>query len=197
MLLIVEDLHWADADSVHFLERISMQPWPRLTIVGTYRSTDLLRKCPGGELVLRLERQHTIEQIRIDRLDRIEVASLLGAIGSAPPSSGSVEEVYRRSGGIPFVIEELIRCCGPDACIDDFKTSQLPWSLNEAVRQQVIDLPDDERRVIDALAVFGDPAPFDVLMAISDLTEDRLPTPCSNNCLGGKDAGCTNAHLRH
>ena len=176
VLLIVEDLHWADADSVHFLERISMQPWPRLTIVGTYRSTDLLRKSPGGELVLRLERQHTIEQIRIDRLDRIEVASLLGAIGSAPPSSGAVEEVYRRSGGIPFVIEELIRCCGPDACSDDFKTSQLPWSLNEAVRQQVIDLPQDERRVIDALAVFGDPAPFDVLMAVSELTEDRLQT---------------------
>ena len=174
VLLIVEDLHWADADSVHVLERISMQPWPRLTIVGTYRNADLLRKSPGGELVLRLERQHTIEQIRIDRLDRTEVAALLAAIGSAPPSSGAVEEVYRRSGGIPFVVEELIRCCGPDACIDDLRTSQLPWSLNEAVRQQIIDLPVDERRVIDALAVFGDPAPFDILMAISDLAEDHL-----------------------
>jgi DNA-binding CsgD family transcriptional regulator len=174
VLLIVEDLHWADADSVHFLEQICMQPWPQLTIIGTYRSTDLLTKSPGGELVLRLERQHTIEQIRIDRLDRIEVASMLGAIGSASPSSGAVEAVFRRSGGVPFVIEELMRCCGPDACTDDLKTSQLPWSLNEAVRQQVNDLPADERRVIDALAVFGDPAPFEVLMAVGELPEERL-----------------------
>ncbi|MDP1877293.1 MAG: AAA family ATPase, partial [Actinomycetota bacterium] len=173
-LLVVEDLHWADADSAHFLEQICMQPWPQLVIVGTYRGNDLSRKAPGGELVLRLERQHNVEQIRLDRLDRGEVAALLAAIGNASPSSGAVEAVYRRSGGIPFVIEELVRCCGPDACIDDLKTAQLPWSLDEAVRQQLGGLPPDERRVIDALAVFGDPAPFEILLDVCELTDDRL-----------------------
>jgi len=173
-LLVVEDLHWADADSVHFLEQICMQPWPQLVIVGTYRGNDLSRKAPGGELVLRLERQHTVEQIRLERLDRAEVAGMLAAIGSAPPSSGAVEAVYRRSGGIPFVVEELVRCCGPDACIDDLKTAQLPWSLDEAVRQQLGGLPPDERLVVDALAVFGDPAPFEILVDICELADDRL-----------------------
>ena len=173
-VLVVEDLHWADADSVHFIEQICMQPWPQLVIVGTYRGNDLSRKAPGGELVLRLERQHTVEQIRLERLDRAEVAGMLGAIGSAAPSSGAVEAVYRRSGGIPFVVEELVRCCGPDACIDDLKTAQLPWSLDEAVRQQLGGLDPDERRVIDALAVFGDPAPFEVLREVCDLQDDAL-----------------------
>jgi DNA-binding CsgD family transcriptional regulator len=173
-LLVVEDLHWADADSVHFLEQICMQPWPQLVIVGTYRGNDLSRKAPGGELVLRLERQHTVEQIRLERLDRAEVAGMLSAIGSAPPSSGAVEAVYRRSGGIPFVVEELVRCCGADACIDDLKTAQLPWSLDEAVRQQLGGLPADERRVLDALAVFGDPAPFELLLDVCELPDERL-----------------------
>jgi hypothetical protein len=62
-LLVVEDLHWADADSVHFIEQVCMQAWPQLVIVGTYRGNDLSRKAPGGELVLRLERQHNVEQI--------------------------------------------------------------------------------------------------------------------------------------
>ena len=173
-LLVVEDLHWADADSVHFLEQVCMQPWPQLVIVGTYRGNDLSRKAPGGELVLRLERQHTVEQIRLERLDRGEVAGMLTAIGGATPSSGAVEAVYRRSGGIPFVVEELVRCCGADACIDDLKTAQLPWSIDEAVRQQLSGLPADERRVVDALAVFGDPAAFELLLEVCDVTDDRL-----------------------
>jgi len=173
-LLVVEDLHWADADSVHFIEQVSMLTLPQLVIVGTYRGNDLSRKAPGGELVLRLERQHAVEQIRLERLDRGDVAAMLTAIGSGSPSSGAVEAVYRRSSGVPFVVEELVRCCGPDACIDDLKTAQLPWSLDEAVRQQLAGLTADERRVVDAMAVFGDPAPFDVLLGVCDLSDDRL-----------------------
>jgi len=173
-LLLVEDLHWADADSVHFVEQLCMQPWPNLVVVGTYRGTDLSRKAPGGELVLRLERQHNVDQIRLERLDRSEVAAMLGAISEAAPSSGAVEAVFRRSGGIPFVVEELIRCCGPLACTDDLRTAQLPWSLDEAVRQQLAGLDADERRVVDALAVFGDPAPFEVLGEVCALDEDRI-----------------------
>ncbi len=173
-LLIVEDLHWADADSVHLLDQLCSQPWPQLVLVGTYRGTDLSRKAPGGELVLRLERQHSVEQLRLDRLDRVEVAAMLGAIGGDAPSSGAVEAVFRRSGGIPFVVEELVRCCGPDACTDDLKTATLPWSLDEAVRQQLGGLSADERKVADSLAVFGDAAPFDLLGAIGELDDTRL-----------------------
>ena len=173
-VLVVEDLHWADADSVHFVEQLCMQPWPTLVVVGTYRGTDLSRKAPGGELVLRLERQHNVEQIRLDRLDRGEVAALLAAIGNEAPTSAAVEAVYRRSGGIPFVIEELVRCCGPLACTDDLRTAQLPWSLDEAVAQQLAGLEIDERRVVEALAVFGDPAPFEVLRDVCALDDDRI-----------------------
>ncbi len=174
VVLLVEDLHWADADSAYLLEELCAKPWPQLVVVGTYRGNDLSRKAPGGELVLRLERQHTVEQIRLDRLDRSEVGGLLTAIGGIAPSSAAVEAVYRRSGGNPFVIEELVRCCGSEVCIDDLKSAQLPWSLEDAVRQQLAGLADDERKLVDVLAVFGDPAPFRVLESVSELDDDRL-----------------------
>lgn len=173
-VLVVEDLHWADAESAHVIEQICNVALPRLVVVGSYRGTDLSRKAPGGELVLRLERQHNVEQVRLDRLDRQEVGALLAAISGTAPSSGSVDAVYRRSGGIPFVVEELIRCCGPDACIDDLKTAQLPWSLDEAVRQQLAGLDADERSAVDALAVYGDPAPFEVLALVAEMEDQRL-----------------------
>ena len=53
-VLVVEDLHWADAESAHVIEQICNVALPRLVVVGSYRGTDLSRKAPGGELVLRL-----------------------------------------------------------------------------------------------------------------------------------------------
>ena len=111
-VLVIEDLHWIDAASANAIDRITQQRWPQLVVIGTYRPAELSRGQPGGELVLRLERRHAVEQIRLDRLDRTEVGALVAAIRGDEPPSAVVEAVYRRSGGVPFVVEELIRCCG-------------------------------------------------------------------------------------
>lgn len=174
VVLVIEDLHWIDADSAHMLEHIAHQPFPRMLIIGTYRPNDLSRRAPGGELIGRLERQHSVEQVRLERLDRGEVAALLAAIDGTPPTSAAVDSVFRRSGGVPFVIEELIRCGGPGACSHELLSAQLPWSLDEAVRQQLAEMAAPDRRVIDALAVFGGPVGFELISAISELNEVEL-----------------------
>ena len=174
--VVVEDLHWIDSDSVGVLDTIARQPWPNLVLFGTYRPTDLARGAPGGDFLFRLERRNEVEQFRLERLDRNEVAALMGAIAGQPASSAAVEAVHRRSGGVPFVIEELIRCAGPEACSLDYISVQLPWSLEEAVRQQLTGLLPGERTVVEALAVFGQPAGFDVLTAITGFDEADLLT---------------------
>ena len=174
VVLVVEDLHWIDADSAHVLEHVAQQPLPKTVIVGTYRANDLSRRAPGGELISRLERQHAVDQVRLDRLDRAEVAAMLASIDGQQPSSAAVEAMFRRSGGVPFVIEELIRCCGLGACSQDVLSAHLPWSLDEAVRQQLAEMAASDRRVIDALAVFGGPASFELIAAISELSESDL-----------------------
>lgn len=172
-VLLIEDLHWADADSVSVIDAITQSPWPHLMVVGTYRPADLTRGSPGGELLLRLERRHAVEQVRLDRLDRGEVGDMLSAITGQPAGSAAVEAVHRRSAGIPFVIEELVRAA-PDECLDDLASARLPWSLDEAVRQQVAGLAPGERCVVEALAVFGRPTTFDALSAVTDLDEQHL-----------------------
>ena len=82
-MLVVEDLHWIDAASANLIDRIAQQPWPNLVIVATYRPNDLSRGQPGGELVLRLERRHSVEQVRLERLDRTEVGAMVAAISIA------------------------------------------------------------------------------------------------------------------
>ena len=82
-VLVIEDLHWIDTASANLIDRIAQQPWPNLVIIATYRPNDLSRGQPGGELVLRLERRHSVEQVRLDRLDRTEVGAMVAAIATA------------------------------------------------------------------------------------------------------------------
>jgi len=174
VVVVVEDLHWVDADSAAFIDELARRPLPHVVIVGTYRPSDLRRGAPGGDLVSRLERRNEVEQLRLDRLDRHEVGAMMAAISGVPASSAAVEAVTRRSGGVPFVVEELMRCLGPDTCSADIFDVQLPWSLEEAVRQQLADVSAVERAVIDVLAVLAGPAPFDVVVAASQLTDGEV-----------------------
>ena len=176
-VLVVEDLHWIDAASATLIDRIAQQPWPNLVIVATYRPNDLSRGQPGGELVLRLERRHSVEQVRLDRLDRAEVSAMVTAISAASgahASSAFIEALHRRSGGIPFVVEELMRVVGPRAIVSDLLDAELPWSLEEAVRQQLEGLEHGRRRVVEALAVYGRAASFEALLTVTEADEPDL-----------------------
>jgi DNA-binding CsgD family transcriptional regulator len=184
-VLVVEDLHWIDAASANAVDRIAQQRWPRLVVVGTYRPGELSRGQPGGELVLRLERRHAVEQVRLDRLDRTEVAALVAAIRGDQPPSAVVEALYRRSGGVPFVVEELIRCCGPMSGAGDLLTAELPWSLEEAVQHQVAGLDVAERKVVEGLAVYGRSAPFDALVHVTGADDDTVLTALRSLSVSG------------
>ena len=50
------------------------------------------------------------------------------------------------------------------------------------MRQQLAGLADDQRKVVDVLAVFGDPAPFKVLESVSELDDARLLTALLPGC---------------
>ncbi|MCB0998930.1 MAG: AAA family ATPase [Acidimicrobiales bacterium] len=178
VVVVADDLHWIDAESAAFLDDLARRPLPSVMIVGTYRPSDLRRGSPGGDLVSRFERRNEVEQLRLERLDRHEVGAMMTAISSvtsaAPISSAAVEAVTRRSGGVPFVVEELMRCIDADACGGEVFDVQLPWSLEEAVRHQLADLSQVERTVVDALAVLAEPSGFEVLASATGLTDDDL-----------------------
>jgi DNA-binding NarL/FixJ family response regulator len=176
-LLVIEDLHWIDTASANLVDRIAQQPWSSLVIIATYRPDELSRGQPGGELVLRLERRHSVEQVRLERLDRSEVGAMVSAIaatGDAQPSSAFVEALHRRTAGVPFVVEELMRVVGPGALVSDVLDAELPWSLEEAVRHQLDGLDDPRRGVVEALAVYGRAASFEALLEVTEADEPDL-----------------------
>jgi DNA-binding CsgD family transcriptional regulator len=171
-VVVFEDLHWADSESITVFERLAALP-DGPSLVGTYRPGDLSRRHPLTDALARLDRRPHVSHLRIDRLSIPDVQDFLGAVYGSRPSYRVAEALHTRSGGNPFFLEELLVASG-GATLDELSAAPLPWNLAEAVRGQVDDLEPASRRVIETAAVLGRRVPFDVLAAVTGLDEGEL-----------------------
>jgi DNA-binding CsgD family transcriptional regulator len=172
-LVVFEDLHWADSESLAVLERLAEPDGGRLLVVGTYRPDGLSRRHPAADLLPRLERRHSVTHIRLDRLSQAEVSTFLTAVFEEDPSYRTVETLHGRTGGNPFFLEELVASTG-DIDPDGLAEAPLPWTVAELVRAQLEGLDPAVRSIITAASVLGRRVSFDVLAAVTATEERRL-----------------------
>jgi hypothetical protein len=172
-LLVFEDLHWADAESVALFGRLAVTADLPLLLVGTFRPEAVARRHPLVELLADLERQRLVTTVALERLGRAGVGELLAAVyGDAVPFQVA-EALHRRTGGNPFFLEELVVTAGR-ADPARLAALPLPWSLSEAVLRRLDDLTPEQRRVVDAAAILGRRISFDLLAAVTGSGEDEL-----------------------
>jgi DNA-binding NarL/FixJ family response regulator len=171
-LVVFEDLHWADSESVSVFERLAEPDGGRLLLVGTYRPEALSRRHPASELLPRLERRHSVTHIHLERLSQPNVSVMLSAVYGQIPSFRLVESLHTRTGGNPFFLEELIATSVDRP--DDLDSMPLPWTVAELVRAQVDDLEPAERRIVTAASVLGRRVSFDLLATVTDTEEPEL-----------------------
>ena len=173
-VVVFDDLHWADSESVALFERLAEQgSGPRL-LVGTYRPDALHRRHPTAEMLPRLERRHAVTHLHLDRLSPAEVGTFLEGFYGREPSYRVIDALHSRTGGNPYFLEELLAAAG-ESDPDELLSQELPWTLAELVRAQLDDLSSDERCVLEAAAVLGvTRVDFDILAAVSGNTEREL-----------------------
>ena len=109
LLLIMEDLHWADRstrDLVAFLATY-LRNGPVLVLL-TFRSDELHRLHPLRGLLGELIRNRRVRRLELRRFSRDELAEQLAGLADQDPPAGLVGEIYARSEGNPFFAEELV-----------------------------------------------------------------------------------------
>jgi DNA-binding CsgD family transcriptional regulator len=173
-VLVLDDLHWADAESVAVFERLVDAPAAApLLLVGTYRPEALTRQHPVADLLQRLERRHTVAHMRLQPLALGDVARFLTAVYGRSPSHRAASALHQRTGGNPFFLEELLKAAG-GSDLDEMWGQPLPWTLAEALRSQLDELTPAQRRVVEAAAVLGARVSFDLLMTVIGTDEAEL-----------------------
>jgi DNA-binding CsgD family transcriptional regulator len=173
-VLVFEDLHWADSESLTLFERLVEPDCGPLALVGTYRPDAVHRRHPVSELLPRLDRRHAVTHVRLGRLSQAEVGAFLTAVYGRTPSYRAIDALHTRTGGNPYYLEELLKAAGEDVEPEELVDLCLPWSLAELMRGQLDVLDPAERRIIEAAAVLGQRVEFDILAAVTGTSEDEL-----------------------
>jgi DNA-binding CsgD family transcriptional regulator/tetratricopeptide (TPR) repeat protein len=167
LVLVVEDLHWADRSTRHLLAFLVRNlRWERVLLVVTYRNDE-----PGqqqlGPYLAELDRAGRLERIELARLDQIETgAQLVGILGAAPTAE-LVDAVFARSEGNPFFNEELL-------AVVRAGSGELPTTLRDLLRGRVQALPQLAQHVLKVVAVAGRQVPHRLLAAVAGLDDRQL-----------------------
>ncbi|HEY3925364.1 MAG TPA: AAA family ATPase [Acidothermaceae bacterium] len=171
-VLVVEDLHWADAESLRLIGRLATTADLPLLIVGTFR--------PGvaegrllADMIDRVARQRLVEHVELAPLTETQVAEWLAAVYQSRVPWRVATDLARRTSGNPFFLEELVSSA-PGVELEALCALPLPISVSEAVLRHLDGLPDTQRRIVDSAAVLGRRIPFDLLAVVSGAGEDDL-----------------------
>jgi DNA-binding CsgD family transcriptional regulator len=167
LVLVVEDLHWADRstrDLLAFLVRNLRRE--RVLLVVTYRSDETGRRRLGPYLA-ELDRGSRVDRILLPRFQRGEVvAQLTGILGVAPPGE-LVDAVFDRSEGNAFFTEELLAAVRAGS-------QELPTTLRELLHGRVEALSERAQQILGVAAVAGRRVPHRLLAAVAGLDDRRL-----------------------
>jgi ATP/maltotriose-dependent transcriptional regulator MalT len=172
-LVVFEDLHWADSESLAVFERLAEPDGGAMVVVGTYRPDGLSRRNPASDLLPRLERRHSVTHLHLTRLTPAEVSAFLRSVFDEDPSFRTVDALHSRTGGNPFFLEELVASAG-DLPRDGLASAPLPWTVAELVRTQLDGLAPEVRGILAAASVLGRRVSFDLLAAVTRTPEDAL-----------------------
>ncbi|MGW3495806.1 helix-turn-helix transcriptional regulator [Streptomyces sp. NPDC001020] len=169
VVLALEDLHWADASTRHLLAYlVRTLRSGRLVVIASYRSDDIHRRHPLRPLLAELDRLRTVRRIELGRFNRTEVERQIAGILAAEPDPAQVDEIFERSDGNAFFVEELAV-----ASCEDCRTG-LTDSLRDLLLVRIENLPETAQRVARIVAEGGSTVEHRLLAAAARLAEDDL-----------------------
>ena len=170
VVLVLEDLHWADASTRHLLSYLFRTlRRGRLVVIATYRADDIHRRHPLRPLLAELDRLRSVRRIELARFTRGEVHHQLTGILAAEPEQRLVDQIFERSDGNAFFVEELVVCRDPHGGCPD-----LSDSLRDLLLVRVESLPEDAQKVVRVAAEGGSTVEYPLLAAVARLPEDKL-----------------------
>jgi pimeloyl-ACP methyl ester carboxylesterase len=176
LVLIVEDLHWADEETVVLLDSlVESLPSQRMLILATYRP----------EFEHRWGGRACYCQLRIDPLGTEDAGRLLRALLGSDPSVADLERsLVDRTGGNPLFLEEAVRDLAETGVLDgqpgayrltgELGSLRLPQTVQAILAARIDRLSEEARQLLQRAAVIGHEVPRVLLEAVVDLQGEAL-----------------------
>jgi len=170
LILVFEDLHWADASTLTFLSVLAHRHEPaRLLILGTYRSNEATRvDSPLSRLVQELVEHRLSQEVAVSLLNESAITAYLAArfpLGLLPTRLAQV--LYQRTEGNPLFVVSILQDWLARSIVTQSEGTwifqgnieallhETPEEIRQVVINQGMRLPSETRHVLEAASVAG------------------------------------------
>ena len=189
LVLVLDDLQWADKPSLQLLRHVVANTIPlRLLIVGTYRHSALSNADPLTEALAALRRESGVSRIELSGLDDTGVLAYMEAAAGHELDDDGVDlahALYRETDGNPFFVGEVLRHLSETGAIyqDEtgrwtaaagLETMEMPESVRLVIGSRVARLGKTVSQVLPLAAVIGREFDLDLLARVTGRMEDEL-----------------------
>jgi DNA-binding CsgD family transcriptional regulator/tetratricopeptide (TPR) repeat protein len=164
VLLVLEDLHWADESTRDLAVALSRTARGRLMFVMTVRTDDLHRRHPARRALAELSRLQGGRRIDLGPLDVDSIAGIVASLTGGPADPEVVRSVLERSAGNPLYAEELV-AAGPGA---------VPEQLSDLFLARVDGLTAGARELARTASIDGTRLEPDTLVDLTGIDRDEL-----------------------
>jgi tetratricopeptide (TPR) repeat protein len=174
LVLVLDDLHWADEASMMLLGFVAPEiRRSRLIILATYREREMRRMARGLAEIARVG-----DRITLTGLVRDEVDDFVREAADATPETPLVDELWRVTEGNPFFLDEMVRLLRAEGRLHADRiggaVTTLPDEVREVIRRRLQPLSEDDRRLLTIAAVLGREFDLAPLQLACELAADRL-----------------------
>ncbi|HLZ71052.1 MAG TPA: AAA family ATPase [Dehalococcoidia bacterium] len=180
LLLLLDDLHWADKPSLLLLQHLARRlAGARLLLVGAFRREDLGGEHPLLDVLAVLRREALGESVDLTALADDEAAQLTAALAGVAPAVEVAATIQRRSEGNPFFLGELVRHLQRDGIdLTDAQPAterwRLPAGVREVIGRRLARLSAAAQSALQSGAVLGDGFAFAELRETCGIEEEPL-----------------------
>ncbi|WP_312888266.1 BTAD domain-containing putative transcriptional regulator [Nonomuraea rhodomycinica] len=169
MLLTLEDLHWADDQTLALLRALpSLLATSRVMLVVTCRESEL--DDGQSDVLASLARLGPL-RVQLSGLDPKAVAELVRATCVREIDEDAVESIVERTAGNPFFVRETVRLLDSEAAADRASAaevlSRVPSGVRDVLRRRISRLPAGAQQILLQAAVIGRDVDVDVLVDVA------------------------------
>ena len=142
VLLVLDDLHWADAGTALMMRHVARTCGQRrLLIAGAYRTTEAAQD-PLGDALGAMQAETECTTIRLGALSAEAIGQLLAAEAGAPVSASLTTAIGAHTGGNPFFAKEVIRHLAEERALHEDSSGELETGL------PLVAVPEGVRQVL-------------------------------------------------
>ena len=186
LILVLEDMHWADSASIallHYISRAIINE--KILVLVTFRSEELGRDAEGRlhhlvETINLMGREGLYNEIQLTNLDQDGIREIAESMLGGKVNQKLVEKLVKDSQGNPLFIVEFLRMLSEHGNLirqnGQLRLSVgklgMPSKVKEVIMRRIETLRPDQRRVLDVASVIGEKFNPDLIAGV--LSKDRI-----------------------